>query len=457
MGRRRRQTGRIRDLARVDEGMRSLSSVDRALAFRLALGETGAEAVLDERMAAFLRRPSSLEPRVRDALRLAAFEILYLDTPDAVAASQGVELVRSVAPRAAGLANAVLRRLAEQVRPQVRAARERVSAGDASPDDLVLVSGLPSWLVERILNDRGAAFARTLCLAQMEPAPVYVAANTHLHDADELRVLLEEFGLVPEPVEGLDGSYVLHEAAALSATGLVERAELAVMDLSAQLVCRLAAPSAPCTMLEVGQGRGSKSLLLAAAAGATHPSHIVGVESVPYKVRVSRDRVVAAGLDGQVHCLELDARRLGEPDTPEAARGPFGAALVDAPCSGTGTMRRHPEIAASLVPSDVTELAALQLELLRAAATRVEVGAVLAYATCSVLREEDEDVVSAFLASDAGRAFRVMPVEAAPSCAHDATLAELVRERQTSDGFFVSVPTIGGGDGHFCALLKRMD
>ena len=436
--------------------MRSLSPADRALAFRLALGETGAETVLDERMAAFLRRPSSLEPRVRDALRLAAFETLYLDTPAAVAASQGVELVRSVAPRAAGLANAVLRRLAEQVRPQVRAARERVSEGDALPDDLVLVSGLPSWLVERVLDDRGCAFARALCLAQMDPAPVFVAANTLLRDADELKVHLEELGLAPEPIEGLDGSYVLHEAAALSVTGLVERAELAVMDLSAQLVCRLAAPGAPCVMLEVGQGRGSKSLLLATAAGATHPSHIVGVESVPYKVRVSHERMIAACLDGRVSCLELDARRLGEPDVPEEARGPFGAALVDAPCSGTGTMRRHPEIAANLEPSDVTELAALQLELLRAAATRVEVGGVLTYATCSVLREEDEDVVAAFLASDAGRAFRVIPVEMAPSCSRDAMLKELVRKQQSSEGFFVSGPAIGGGDGHFCAILERV-
>ena len=116
VSRRRRSDGRIRDMAREDKALSALSPVDRALAFRLAMGATAAAAQLDELIDERLKRPSSLEPRVRDALQIATFELCHLDTPTGVAVSQGVELVRGVSPRAAGLANAVLRRVATEVR-----------------------------------------------------------------------------------------------------------------------------------------------------------------------------------------------------------------------------------------------------------------------------------------------------------------------------------------------------
>ena len=94
------------------------------------MGVTAAKGALDAMVDAHLRRGAHLEPRVRDALRIAAFELVYLGTRPDVAVSQGVELVRSVAPRATGLANAVLRRVAEEDVAAVAAARERVGSGD---------------------------------------------------------------------------------------------------------------------------------------------------------------------------------------------------------------------------------------------------------------------------------------------------------------------------------------
>ena len=166
LGECRRRNGRIRDIARDSSAAAALSPQDRALAYRLALGVTSACALLDELVDAHVRRPSSLEPRVRDALRMATFELCYLDTPSAAAVSQGVELVRSVAPRAAGLANAVLRRVSAQDVPRVAQARTRVAEGGSEVDDLALVSGLARWLVSRVHEERGADFARGLCLGR---------------------------------------------------------------------------------------------------------------------------------------------------------------------------------------------------------------------------------------------------------------------------------------------------
>ena len=109
----RRRDGRIRDIIRTHPAFSQLSAADSALATRLAVGATAARDLLDELLLARVRKPSSLEPRVLDALRISAFELLYLETPSEVAVSQGVELVRSASPRAAGMANAVLRKIAE--------------------------------------------------------------------------------------------------------------------------------------------------------------------------------------------------------------------------------------------------------------------------------------------------------------------------------------------------------
>lgn len=455
VSKRRRRNARIRELARDDRVLQELLAPDRALAFRLALGTTSAEEALGSMLDQRIRRPSSLEPRVRDALLLACFEICYLDTPAAVAASQGVELVRSVAPRAAGLANAVLRRMVTEVRPQVAAARERTQAGLAEVDDLVLVSGLPLWLVQRLLEDRGQRFASEYCLAQMDPAPVFVAANGLRYDAASLERMLEEAGLQPVVVEGMAGSFALKSARPDVLAGMLEQADLVVADVSAQMVCRLSAPREPSPLLEIGQGRGTKSILLATALGAVHPTEVCGIDSVGYKVALSARRMRHAGLGDIVSCHKLDARTLSSHNAPAWLVETYETVMVDAPCSGTGTIRRHPEIASSLTSEDVTLLASLQLEILKAASARVAPAGVLVYSTCSVLREEDEQVVQEFLASDEGRAFCVAKVDEAPACAENDVLLQMACSQQTSDGFFLSAPSLHGADGHFCARLIR--
>lgn len=455
VGQRRRRDGRIRDIARESRQMESLAAADRALAFRLALGATAAQAALDQLLDARLRRPGAVEPRVRDALRIAAFEICYLDTPASAAVSQGVELVRSTSPRAAGLANAVLRGLAQDDRPRVQNARQAVTRPVYDVGDLQLASGLPLWLAGKVRDQRGESFARELGLAHLEPAPVCVAANGLRHDARELEALLAQRGLDPRPLAALEGSFELCSPSQKALAGLIDDCDLVVADASAQLVCRLAATDPSCDILEVGQGRGTKSLLLTTALGVTHPQSVMGIDSVGYKAKLSQRRMRVAGVDQVVTCHEFDGLKLAS-ELPEGRDRSFSEVFVDAPCSGTGTMRRHPEIAASLGERDVMQLAELQLGLLKASSTRVGAGGTLVYSTCSVLQEEDEDVIGAFLSSDEGRHFAVQPVDQAPACSQNGPLRELTATHQTPQGYLLTTPTVGGGDGHFCARLVRV-
>lgn len=462
----RRRGARARDLMRGAREMDMLGRKARSLATRLILGVNVASGELDRRIDAFVTHASSLQPRVRDALRLAAFEILYLETPRQVAVSQGVELVRGVQPRAARMANAVLRRIAE-LRDEVNGAREAVAAAfrgereDVSACELSVASGYPEWLAARFLTELGLRRAAAMCACALDPAPVYVARGRSGVSADRVSSRLGEIGANPEPT-GLPDSWRLSSGASLAGSGLVSSCDVAVADLSAQLVCRVAAP---CTgrVLEVGQGRGTKSLLLARAMEELGAEPCVcGCELVASKVRQSAARMERAGLSCSVSCVEFDGTRLAEQDElPEALSGSFESALVDAPCSGVGTMRRHPEIAWALdefaLSGGPETLASLQLSLLRAASARVAPGGSLVYATCSVLSCENEDVVDAFLASEEGSGFELAGVLDAPGVASlpdegRALVSPWVDER----GMFQSVPAADGPDGHFCARLVRV-
>ena len=421
---RRRRGARARDLLRASEAMGSLDARDRALACRLVLGSVAAEGELDRVVDSHLRRGAKLEPRVRDALRLAVFELLYLDTPDSVAASQGVELVRGVAPRAAGLANAVLRRVAGEDAERLAASREALVAGSFTVHDLARVGGMPVWLAEAALGCLGREGAAAYAAHALEPVLPTVAVNRCRHTAAEAEALLAEAECEPESGP-LAGSFVLGNMPALAASGLVERVDVLPCDLAAQEVALLAGPKPGSRVLEVGQGRGTKTVLLESAAFAAGGAcDIVAVEVDAAKSAAAARRMEAAGLVAHVTCATDDGRELSS-----LGDEVFDLAFVDAPCSGTGTLARHPEIAWSLEQAAVTGLAALQLQMLSAAAAHVGRGGRLVYSTCSILAEENERVADAFLAGPAGGRF------------------ELVGTHRTA---------IPGADRHFCATFRRL-
>ncbi|WP_322152450.1 RsmB/NOP family class I SAM-dependent RNA methyltransferase [Paratractidigestivibacter sp.] len=400
----RRREARARDMLRDSDVLAALDSRDRALATRLVLGTIAARGEVDRAITSHLHSRSVLEPLVRDALRIAAFEILYLDIPDHVAVSQGVELVRSVSKRAAGLGNAVLRRVADEDSKALAASQDALDSGIYTIDDLQRVGALPEWLAAAVRTDLDPAAAADYARRTLEPPCQSVAANTAKHTVEECRELLAEAGC--DPADGpVAGSFVLGCPAALNDSDLVANCDVLPCDLAAQEVVATLAPTQGQKVLEVGQGRGTKSVLLAATG-----ARLTSVELDPKKSALASARMQTAGVADRVHCVCDDGQTLEHID------GTFDLVFVDAPCSGTGTLSRHPEISWSLREDAVSDLAALQLRILRNASIRVAPGGRLAYSTCSVLAAEDADVVSAFLASPEGAGFtaKSMALTSAP-------------------------------------------
>ncbi len=432
---------------------------DRGLALRLALGATASRGCLDELLDCFLAKPKKVSARVRWALRISAFEMLYLGEESRVAVSQGVELVRSQAKSAAGLANAVLRRVGEHAEAYL--AGEFRELGPKSPDRRVLAAaracGIPVWLYERIETscevalDKDATGERSVnepeeqrFVSSIEPAPTWIHSFTN-----------EGFdGTVRE----FPGCYGQVAVASPECKRALAENRAVVSDKAAQLVACAATRAGSC--LEIGAGRGTKTYMMLSHARACglERSH-VALELSEGKCKLNRERLEAAGFDARVipgDALDITSALAAASMDPAAS---FDTVFVDAPCSGTGTMRRHPEIPWRLVPADVdADLPALQLAMLKQAAAHVAPAGELIYATCSVLTTEDEDVVSAFLASSEGASFELAPVCEAGLLARPEyeEARRFAVANALADGCFKTVSRSAADcDGHFCARFVK--
>lgn len=432
----------------------ALDGRDAAFARRLALGVTGCSGCLDDALDAVLDDPRSLSADVRDALRIGAYELLYLGTSPQVAVSQGVELARMCAHGAAGLANAVLRRVAE-------GADAFLAAEDVSEQHRAMVScarraGLPTWLVRRIVDSLGEERAQGMLACQLDSAPIAVQVNPLRSGA--LADVLAVDGT--RPLE-LPGTYAVERVGELVRSGAFAHADAVASDYHAQLIAAAVTREGSC--LEIGAGRGTKTfMMLAHAERRDLDRDHVALDLYEGKCQANAQRIECSGL-GEIFTAAGDATDLdaclAAYDEQLGRTALFDTVFVDAPCSGTGTMRRHGEIPWRLAPQECDrDLPELQLELLREAARRVGAGGQLIYATCSVLHAENEGVVSAFLSSPEGAGFALRPLSVALADAGPAyaDAAEEIAAHETPAGAFQGYPHQGGFDGHFCARFIRV-
>jgi 16S rRNA (cytosine967-C5)-methyltransferase len=415
-----------------------LPPAEVALATRLTYGTLQTEGTLDEALARYLEG-KKLEPRVRDALRLAAYELLFLRTPSRAAVHQGVELVRAIRPQAAGLANAVLRRLAQDA--------PAFPWGDPGTDVAALarLHGHPLWLAEMWVAELGRDAAAAVMAADNEPAPLYVALNPFAGTTDEASAALEADGAVPTPCP-VAGCFELGDAAHAVHGSALRDGLVVACDAAAQMVVQLVGARQGQRILEVGSGRGTKTLLLqGAAVGSGGPADICALDVHAFKARLLAERLSRFGVPG-VTALVGDARDIAAVQGIGEVES-FDAVLIDAPCSGLGTLRRHPEKRWRLASADLDALGDLGLCLLEQAAALVRRGGFVVYSTCTVTRRENAEVVESFLAGKQGSDWYVDPL------ANDipAPWGGFV----TEEGYFSSLPASGGSDGHFAARLVK--
>lgn len=373
-----------------------LDERDRALSQRLAYGAVQRRRTLDHAIETLARRPTDrIDPPVLAALRLGAYQLGFMDgIPRYAAVNESVELVRAAgARRAIPFANAVLRRLADGLRPLL------ASLPEETPEQAALRHSYPDWVARVWWRDLGAAGARALMRAQNEPPELAV------------RVVRGTVDGTPDP--DLPGAVVvsrLDEAA-------VAEGRIWPQSRGSQLAGHVVPSGAGDRVLDLCAAPGGKATMLAGA--------VTAVDESERRVAELRDNVQRLGA-ANVRVVHADGRAL-----PDELTG-FDHALVDAPCSGLGVLAARPDLRWRAEP-----LPQLQLELLRATIARVRPGGTVTYSVCTINRDESEAVVDA-----AGLPRDPLGAEW-PRFAH-ATRPE----------FLQTLPHVHGTSGFFVARLR---
>ena len=318
-----------------------------------------------------------------------------------------------------------------------RALATRLRTLDAAALPRAVRLNLPDWLLERLDAQIGAEETEALAAALDQNAPLDVRINPLEADRDTVRARLAGEGHALEPTPWSPLGLRRADRAPLFATEAFRAGLFEVQDEGSQLLGMLVEPRRRETIVDYCAGAGGKALQLAAQMANTGAVYAFDVNA--HRLERIRPRLKRAGLDN------VQPIAIAGPGDARVRRlhGKADRVLVDAPCSGTGTLRRNPDI--KWRPTDLAALAAVQRDILGQAAALVRPGGRLVYATCSLLREENEDVVSAFLAEHPE--FTV------------ASAAEALARRQ------ITLPEVGeflrlwphrhGTDGFFGAALNR--
>jgi 16S rRNA (cytosine967-C5)-methyltransferase len=424
---------------------------DRALASEIAVGTLRWQAQLDFLIAFFGRRPvSRLDPEVLTILRLSAYQLLHLTRiPAAAATNEAVTLTRSVRKAsAAGFVNAVLRSiwrahgaLPLPRRPTAKAVArisEDPAAHQAALDYLSVTLSHPRWLAARWLGRHG--FDATVRWAEFNnaAAPLTLRVNTLKTTPADLARQLREHGVVTTAASYAPDGLLVRDGNPLR-TPLGDRGAFLVQDEASQLVGLLTAAQPGERVLDCCASPGGKTTSMAAAM--RDEGFIVAADVRPRRVELLRRAVERSGARS-VRIIRLDAEQ------PLPFHGtPFDLVLIDAPCSGLGTIRRDPEIRWRRQESDLARFAAAQLLMLENASQVVRPGGRIVYATCSSEPDENEAVVSAFLAGH--RRFTLVDVRAEAAQGLAAVLDD--------KGMLRTSPVAHGLEAFFGVVLKNSD
>lgn len=399
--------------AGLDEGlnhpaMAALPPRDRAFARALVMATLRWLGPIDTALQARLKKPPP--ERIVNVLRLGAAQILVLKTPSHAAVGATVDLCAAQKGGVAfkGLVNAVLRGLTRE------------------PPDLADPALMaPTWLAARWRSAYGADEANAItALIGDEPATDVTLLDPS--DADELAAALEAQVLTGGSLRvGLKGE--------VSAWPGFDDGRWWVQDASAAVPARLLGVTTGQTALDLCAAPGGKTLQMASAG-----ARVTAVDRSAGRIKRVSENLKRTGLGAEV--VVADAAEWNDSRT-------FDAVLLDAPCSATGTLRRHPDVLWVASPADIPKLAAVQSRLLDSAARRVKPGGRLVYCVCSLEPEEGEGQVAAFLGRNP--AFRLEPVAAGEGGAPEASLR--------SDGALRILPhhRPGGTDGFYVARMRR--
>lgn len=412
-----------------------LTELDKAFVREIVYGVLRWRGRLDWIIAAYSRiKPSRLERAILAILRMGAYQILFMDrVPAAAAVDESVKLAKGLRKKeAAAFVNGILRSIAE--------GRKEITYPDLRTNPIDYIAAYyshPAWLVNRWVEQIGREETIALCEANNRFPALTVRVNTLKGRREEVINQLHDEGIEASPTPFSPIGLRINTPPALATWGPLQQGWLQVQDEAAQLVSLILAPKPGQRVLDLCAAPGGKATHLAELM--QNQGEIRAVDVSPAKLQIVQENCQRLGIS-IVKTLAQDATR-PLPFSP----GSFDSCLVDAPCSGLGTLRRHPEGKWRDRGADITRLQEMQNQILRQAVPHVKQGGVLVYSTCTLTSEENEGVIDTFLSEHPEfhleNAVRLLP----PGC-------EALVDAQ---GYLCTFPHRHGTDGFFAARMRR--
>ena len=421
---------------------------ERRLVNGLVYGVIRWQKQLDWVLDRFINPRFQLDARHRNILRLGAFQLLHLDgIPAHAAIFETVQLATSRRRKSsrdrktAGFINAVLRSIQ----------REGTSIAypplNTNPTEHIAFSlSYPTWLVKRWLQTRGVSWTLAFCRASNQTAPLAFRVNTLLTQREEVCQFLEMKGLpaslskiAPDGIALKNRTITNFDTTGeLTLKDILNRNDIYVQDESAMLVAHLLSPEEAGFIVDLCAAPGGKT---------THLAHLMRNTGKIIAVDTSAEKIALL----QKNCRRVNAHNV-ETCVMDATKADLAfiktadAVLIDAPCSGFGTLRRHPDIRWNKTLKQIHALREIQYNLLKNAAPHIKPGGILVYSTCSIEPMENEEVIQRFLAD-----FPMYRIENARRFLPTVPLSAI-----TPQGFVQTFAHEHGVDGAFAARLRRV-
>ncbi|HAA24751.1 MAG TPA: 16S rRNA (cytosine(967)-C(5))-methyltransferase RsmB [Ruminiclostridium sp.] len=413
---------------------KSLDARDRAFVSELVYGTVSRKLTLDWIISQFSKtKLKKISLRVLSILRLGAYQIMFLDrVPDSAACDTSVELAKNYAKESSGFVNGILRNISRNS-AEIRMPENTGSAAY----ELSIKYSFPDFLVENWLNEYGREFTEKILESLLTRPDFYVRVNTLKTTPEAVIDELTAEGFEVLPGRFLNEALIIRNISDISSLKAYAEGRVTVQDESSMLVTKVLDPKPGEKILDVCAAPGGKSTHI--AEHMKNEGYIVAWDIHEHKLDLIRNNARRLG----VNIIEPALRDALEPvNEPE---GKFHRVLVDAPCSGTGIIRRKPDIKWHRRPEDFGNLVEIQQKILYNASRYVMPGGVLVYSTCSLDPRENSAVVNAFIRENTN--FIPEPISGMPGIIGD--------KKEAAGGMLNLFPHIDGTDGFFIAKLKK--
>lgn len=407
---------------------RHLNEKDGRLLTELIYGTIARQQLLDYYLQPFIQKAKKVEDWVRLLLQLSLYQLLYLDkVPSHAILNEAVEIAKARGNIGTSkFVNGVLRNVQRQGVADIAEIKDPI-------DRLATEISMPRWLVEKFITAIGIEETRKLGLSLFEPSQVSGRIDR--------RKMTREAAITQLQAEGIDAKVspispdgIVAERGFLAGSQLFAEGLLTIQDESSMLVAPVLQLEAQHQVLDACAAPGGKTTHIGMYLDAEKGGKVTALDIHEHKVRLIEQNAQRLHVKDVVETKVMDARSTGETFEAEA----FDRILVDAPCSGLGLMRRKPDIKYNKKASDFDKLPEIQLDILNSAAPTLKPGGILVYSTCTIVSDENQNVIAQFLATHPE--FEQAPLAVSPVLEQSIQKDMLTLYPQTfmTDGFFIS-------------------